>query len=32
MTMDRVTLELNPPRDRFNLIFFAILLHGIGSE
>lgn len=28
--MERATLEINPPRDRLNIIFFILLLHGIG--
>lgn len=31
MTMERATLEINPPRDRLNIIFFILLLHGIGT-
>jgi len=31
MTMDRVTMELNPPLDKYKLIFFTLLLHGIGT-
>ncbi|KAK0183240.1 hypothetical protein PV327_001299 [Microctonus hyperodae] len=31
MTMDDASLELNPPRDRLNLIFFIMVLHGIGA-
>ncbi|KAK0086469.1 hypothetical protein PV325_003128 [Microctonus aethiopoides] len=31
MTMDDANLELNPPRDRLNLIFFIMVLHGIGA-
>lgn len=29
--MERATLEINPPRDKFNIIFFILLLHGIGT-
>lgn len=31
MTMDRAKMEINPPHDRFKLIFFILLLHGIGT-
>ncbi|XP_034952144.1 equilibrative nucleoside transporter 1 [Chelonus insularis] len=31
LTMDQVNLELNPPKDRLNLVFFIMLLHGIGA-
>lgn len=31
MTMERATLEINPPRDRLNIIYFILLLHGIGT-
>lgn len=31
MTMDRVKMEINPPHDRFKLIFFILVLHGIGT-
>lgn len=29
--MERATLEINPPRDKFNIIYFILLLHGIGT-
>ncbi|XP_077261146.1 NADPH-dependent diflavin oxidoreductase 1 isoform X2 [Temnothorax americanus] len=31
VTMDQANLELNPPRDRLNLVFFILVLHGIGA-
>lgn len=31
MTMERATLEINPPRDKLNIIYFILLLHGIGT-
>ncbi|XP_055323262.1 equilibrative nucleoside transporter 1 [Sitodiplosis mosellana] len=31
MTMERATLEINPPRDKLNIIFFILVLHGIGT-
>lgn len=31
MTMERARLECEPPSDRFKLIFFILLLHGIGT-
>lgn len=31
MTMDRAKLETQPPRDRFRIIFFILILHGIGT-
>lgn len=29
--MDRAKLEINPPRDRLNLILLTFVLHGIGT-
>lgn len=29
--MDRAKMEINPPHDRFKLIFFILLLQGIGT-
>lgn len=29
--MERATLEINPPRDKLNIIYFILLLHGIGT-
>lgn len=29
--MERAKMEISPPRDRFNLVFFVLLLHGIGT-
>lgn len=29
--MDQADLELNPPKDRLNLVFLIMLLHGIGA-
>lgn len=31
MTMDRVKMELEPPRDRYRLIYLTLLLHGLGT-
>jgi equilibrative nucleoside transporter 1/2/3 len=31
MTMERAKMELSPPSDRFKLIFFILILHGIGT-
>lgn len=31
MTMDRVKMEMQPPSDRFKIIFFILLFHGIGT-
>ncbi|XP_015118898.1 equilibrative nucleoside transporter 1 [Diachasma alloeum] len=31
VTMDQADLELNPPRDRLNIVYFIMLLHGIGA-
>lgn len=31
MTMERAKMEISPPRDRLNLIFMVLLLHGIGT-
>lgn len=31
MTMERAKLEINPPHDRFNIIFFILLIHGVGT-
>ncbi|XP_043664298.1 NADPH-dependent diflavin oxidoreductase 1 isoform X2 [Vespula pensylvanica] len=30
VTMDQADLEINPPRDRLNLVFSILVLHGIG--
>lgn len=30
LTMEQANLELNPPKDRFNIVYFTLLLHGIG--
>lgn len=29
--MERATLEINPPRDKLKIIYFILLLHGIGT-
>lgn len=29
--MDRVKMELEPPRDRYRLIYLTLLLHGLGT-
>nr|AXY94712.1 equilibrative nucleoside transporter ent2 [Habrobracon hebetor] len=31
VTMDQADLELNPPSDRLNMVYFIMLLHGIGA-
>ncbi|XP_076643892.1 equilibrative nucleoside transporter 1 isoform X1 [Halictus rubicundus] len=31
ITMDQADLELNPPRDRLNIVFLIMVLHGIGA-
>ncbi|XP_076382029.1 equilibrative nucleoside transporter 1 isoform X1 [Megalopta genalis] len=31
VTMDQADLELNPPRDRLNIVFLIMVLHGIGA-
>lgn len=31
MTMERAKLELDPPSDRFKIIFFILVLHGVGT-
>ncbi|XP_054009179.1 NADPH-dependent diflavin oxidoreductase 1 isoform X3 [Hylaeus anthracinus] len=31
VTMDQADLELNPPRDRLNVVFCIMVLHGIGA-
>lgn len=31
MTMERAKLECEPPSDRYKLIFFILVLHGIGT-
>lgn len=31
MTMDRVKMELEPPSDRFKIIFLILIFHGIGT-
>lgn len=31
MTMDRVKMELDPPKDRYKLIFLTLVLHGLGT-
>eukprot|EP00095_Tigriopus_kingsejongensis_P011399 maker-scaffold68_size422247-snap-gene-3.19 protein:Tk11399 transcript:maker-scaffold68_size422247-snap-gene-3.19-mRNA-1 annotation:"hypothetical protein DAPPUDRAFT_300160" len=30
-SMDRLDLEMNPPRDRWNLIYYTFVLHGVGT-
>lgn len=29
--MERAQMEINPPRDRYNLVFLILILHGIGT-
>lgn len=31
VTMDQADLELNPPKDRLNIVFCIMVLHGIGA-
>ena len=31
MTMERAKMELEPPSDRYKMIFFILVLHGIGT-
>ncbi|XP_031786787.1 NADPH-dependent diflavin oxidoreductase 1 isoform X8 [Nasonia vitripennis] len=31
VTMDQADLELNPPRDRLNIVWLIMILHGIGA-
>lgn len=31
MTMERAKMEIEPPSDRYKMIFFILLLHGIGT-
>ncbi|XP_033220540.1 equilibrative nucleoside transporter 1 isoform X2 [Belonocnema kinseyi] len=31
MTMDQIDLELNPPKDRLNIVYFIMVLHGLGT-
>ncbi|CAL7938705.1 unnamed protein product [Xylocopa violacea] len=31
VTMDQADLELNPPKDRLNIVFCIMILHGIGA-
>lgn len=31
MTMERAKLEINPPSDRYKLIFLILLIHGVGT-
>lgn len=29
--MERAKMEISPPSDRFNLIFWTMVLHGVGT-
>lgn len=29
--MERAKLEINPPRDRLNIVYLILLLHGVGT-
>lgn len=29
--MEQANLEMNPPEDKFYLVYFTLLLHGIGT-
>lgn len=31
MTMERANMELHPPHDKYLLVFFTMVLHGIGT-
>lgn len=31
MSMDQATLEVNSPKDRYNLVYLVFLIHGIGT-
>lgn len=31
VTMEQADLEMNPPKDRWNLVYLTLLLHGIGT-
>ena len=31
VTMEQADLEMNPPKDRLNLVYFTLMLHGIGT-
>lgn len=31
VTMEQADLEMNPPKDRWNLVYMTLLLHGIGT-
>ncbi|XP_071746388.1 equilibrative nucleoside transporter 1 [Lepeophtheirus salmonis] len=31
-SMDRIDLEMNPPKDRLSLIYLTLILHGIGTQ
>ncbi|XP_014241524.1 equilibrative nucleoside transporter 1 isoform X1 [Cimex lectularius] len=31
VTMEQAQLETNPPKDRFNIVYLILLLHGIGT-
>jgi len=29
--MERAKMEISPPRDKHNILFFILILHGIGT-
>ncbi|KAF4533279.1 hypothetical protein B566_EDAN010514 [Ephemera danica] len=31
VTMEQADLEMNPPQDRFNLVYWTFILHGVGT-
>lgn len=31
MTMERARMEISPPYDKYKLVFFTLLIHGIGT-
>lgn len=31
VTMEQVDLEMNPPKDRLNLVYLTLLIHGVGT-
>jgi solute carrier family 29 (equilibrative nucleoside transporter), member 1/2/3 len=31
MTMERAKMEIDPPTDKYRLVFFILVIHGIGT-
>jgi solute carrier family 29 (equilibrative nucleoside transporter), member 1/2/3 len=31
MTMERAKMEIDPPTDKYKLVFFTLIIHGIGT-